>query len=106
MGSKESTFRFKNGEKVTLAFSSKKFVGKPKSFQDINISDISALENIRIEFEIDLKASKPEKEAENLLKLVTGNKIIRKFSKQVNFPETITDSSLVEMEDIHGNIYE
>lgn len=95
----------KNGKKIDIHFSKKNIVGK--AVDDVTISDMKALEHIRVEFEIDLAKSSPE--VEHMLQAITGNAVIRNFfgrQSGVNMPATITDSSKVRIKDKYGNIYE
>ena len=95
-------------EPITLNFTSKKFVGKPLERHNIDVSDISSLKNIRIEFEIDLN-NNPD--AEEFIRIMTGwdkSQLIEDFlpGNSKNFPKTITDSTLVKMIDKDGNPFE
>ena len=90
-----------------MNFTSKKFVGKPLEFHNIDVDDISSLSNIRVEFELDLN-NNPD--AENFIRTMTGgpnSHLVQDFfPQQPGFPETMTDSSLVEMIDKNGVRYE
>lgn len=92
---------------IELNFTSKKFVGKPLEFHNFDVDDLSSLSNIRVEFELDLN-NNPD--AENFLRTMTGgpnSHLVQDFfPEQPWFPETITDSSLVEMIDKDGIRYE
>lgn len=72
----------------------------------MNLNDLTNLEAIRLEFEIDLN-NNPE--AEHFLRVLsqgTGNSIMHQFFKRPNFPQTITESSKVIMTDHNGITYE
>ena len=90
-----------------MNFTSKKFVGKPLEFHNIDVDDISSLSDIRVEFELDLN-NNPD--AENFIRTMTGgpnSHLVQDFfPQQPGFPETMTDSSLVEMVDKNGVRYE
>ncbi len=92
---------------ITLNFTSKKFVGKPLEFHNIDVSDISSLSNIRVEFELDLTDNQ---NAENFIRTMTGgpnSQLVQDFfPEKSGFPDTMTDSSFVEMVDKDGVRYE
>lgn len=97
-----------DGTDIDLNFLSKKLVGQPFDYQNIDITHLNGLENLRVEFEIDLE-NNPKAEA--FLRVMTWwpvSQIIRDFLPPTpqNFPQTITDSSRVRMVDSNGVVYE
>ena len=58
----------KDQQPITLDFTSKKYIGKPLERHNIDVSDVSKLENIRIEFELDLNGNK---KAEEFIRIMT-----------------------------------
>ena len=106
--SNQSIIMTKDNNPITLNFLSKKFVGKPLERQNLSVNDISSLENIRVEFEIDLDNNPA---AEQFIRNLTGGKrsqVIEDFiqSPGKNFPKTITDGSFVKMVDKDGKEFE
>lgn len=79
MTSKQSTIITKDGEPIVLNFKSKKFTGKPYDRQTVDISDITALKNIQIEFVVDITDNS---NAESFIKVLTGDErshVIKNF---------------------------
>lgn len=103
----------KDGQYIDLQFWKKHLVWKPLEFENVDISDIDVLENIRVEFEIDLNNNPQAKQFFRNLSGGTRSALIQDFYSWTNgfphkswFPETITDSSLVSIVDRYGNTYE
>jgi hypothetical protein len=104
----QSIIMTKDQEPIILDFTSKKFVGKPLERHNVDVTDVSSLNNIRVEFELDLN-NNPD--AEEFIRIMTGgdkSQLIEDFlpgAKGKNFPKTITDSSFVEMIDKDGILH-